>query len=185
MDYIENLRYEQLSLLFKGAAPEQEYLLIPSSLTGFHNTDTTSELLPDGRKSLCMNGTLSLPEDRTCPFCGKSHLHINQRLTRTLKHLPVENGTSVVSFQNVQYLCMDCGRTHMQEIPFKSAHHSITQELEDYICFLLAVFCQADFPIFVVGIPHRHRGKIPTFSGPCQEACSTTASCRMRACSIR
>lgn len=49
----------------------------------------------------------------------------------------------------------------------------------------LLVFCQADFPIFVVGIPHRHRGKIPTFSGPCQEACSTTASCRMRACSIR
>lgn len=47
------------------------------------------------------------------------------------------------------------------------------------------VFCQADFPIFVVGIPHRHRGKIPTFSGPCQEAGSTTASCRMRACSIR
>ena len=49
----------------------------------------------------------------------------------------------------------------------------------------IVVFCQADFPIFVVGIPHRHRGKIPTFSGPCQEACSTTASCRMRACSIR
>ena len=47
------------------------------------------------------------------------------------------------------------------------------------------VFCQADFPIFVVGISHRHRGKIPTFSGPCQEAGSTTASCRMRACSIR
>ena len=47
------------------------------------------------------------------------------------------------------------------------------------------VFCQADFPIFVVGIPHRHRGEIPTFSGPCQEAGSTTASCRMRACSIR
>ena len=49
----------------------------------------------------------------------------------------------------------------------------------------LNVFCQADFLIFVVGIPHRHRGKIPTFSGPCQEAGSTTASCRMRACSIR
>ena len=49
----------------------------------------------------------------------------------------------------------------------------------------LTVFCQADFPIFVVGIPHRHRGEIPTFSGPCQEAGSTTASCRMRACSIR
>ena len=41
MDYIENLRYEQLSLLFKGAAPEQEYLLIPSSLTGFHFISST------------------------------------------------------------------------------------------------------------------------------------------------
>ena len=39
------------------------------------------------------------------------------------------NGTSIVSFQNVQYLCMDCRRTHMQEIPFKSVHHSITKEL--------------------------------------------------------
>ena len=47
------------------------------------------------------------------------------------------------------------------------------------------VFCQADFLIFVVGIPHRHRGKIPTFSGPRQETGSTTASCRMRACFIR
>ena len=138
MDYIENLRYEQLSLLFGEAASSQEYLLIPSSLTGFHNTDTTSELLTDGRRSLCMNGTLSLPEERICPFCGKSHLHVNQRLSRTLKHLPVGNGTSIIRFQNVQYLCMDCKRTHMQEIPFKSEHHSITRELEDYICFLLA-----------------------------------------------
>ena len=44
MDYIENLRYEQLPLLFEQVASVQEYLLIPSSLTGFHNTDTTSEL---------------------------------------------------------------------------------------------------------------------------------------------
>ena len=61
MDYIENLRYEQLPLLFEQVASFQEYLLIPSSLTGFHNTDTTSEFLPNGRNSLCMNGTLSLP----------------------------------------------------------------------------------------------------------------------------
>ena len=138
MDYTENLRYEQLSLLFEEDAPVQEYLLIPSSLTGFHNTDTTSEFLTNGRKSLCMNGTLSLPEERICPFCGKSHLHVNQRLNRTLRHLPVGNGTSIISFQNVQYLCLDCGRTHMQEIPFESEHHHITRELEDYICFLLA-----------------------------------------------
>ena len=47
------------------------------------------------------------------------------------------------------------------------------------------VFCQAIFLIFIIEIPHRHRGKIPTFSRSCQEAGSTTASCRMRACSIR
>ena len=35
MDYIENLRYEQLPLLFEQVASVQEYLLIPSSLTGF------------------------------------------------------------------------------------------------------------------------------------------------------
>ncbi|MCI5567212.1 MAG: transposase family protein [Veillonellaceae bacterium] len=94
MDYTGNLHYEQLSLLFDEAASTQEYLLIPSSLTGFHNTDTTSKLPPDGRRSLCMNGTLSLPKERICPFCGKSHLHVNQRLDRTLKHLPVGNGAS-------------------------------------------------------------------------------------------
>lgn len=48
-----------------------------------------------------------------------------------------------------------------------------------------SVFCQAIFLIFIIEIPHRHRGKIPTFSRSCQEAGSTTASCRMRACSIR
>ena len=47
------------------------------------------------------------------------------------------------------------------------------------------VFCQAIFLIFIIEIPHRHRGEIPTFSRSCQEAGSTTASCRMRACSIR
>lgn len=138
MDYIENLRFEQLPLPFKDESPVQEYLLVPSSLTGFHNTDTTSEILPNGRKSLCMNGTLALPEVRLCPFCNGSRLHINQRLSKVLKHLPVGNGTSSIRFQNVQYLCLDCGHTHMQEIPFKSEHHFITRELEDYICFLLA-----------------------------------------------
>ena len=138
MDYIENLRFEQLSLPFKEDAPIQEYLLIPSSLTGFHNTDTSSKILPTGRKSFCMNGTLALPEERICPFCGGSRLHINQHLPKTLKHLPVGNGISSIHFQNAQYLCMDCGRTHMQEIPFKSEHHFITRELEDYICILLA-----------------------------------------------
>ena len=64
MDYIENLQFEQLSLPFEEESPEQEYLLIPSLLLGFHNTDTTSQILPSGRKSFCMNGTLNLQEDK-------------------------------------------------------------------------------------------------------------------------
>lgn len=48
------------------------------------------------------------------------------------------------------------------------------------------VFSQAFFPIFIIVRPHRHHGKFPTFiSRSCQDAGSTTASCRMRACSIR
>ena len=127
MDYIENLQFEQLSLPFGEESPEQEYLLIPSSLLGFHNTDTTSQLLPSGRKSFCMNGMLDVPEERSC----------HQRFQKTLKHLPVGNGISCIKFEHVQYLCPDCGHTHMQEIPFQSEHHRITKELEEYIRFLL------------------------------------------------
>ena len=108
MDYIENLQFEQLSLPFGEESPEQEYLLIPSSLLGFHNTDTTSQLLPSGRKSFCMNGMLDVPEERSCPSCG-SRMHINQRFQKTLKHLPVGNGISCIKFEHVQYLCPDCG----------------------------------------------------------------------------
>ena len=136
MDYIENLQFEQLSLPFGEESPKQEYLLIPSSLLGFHNTDTTSQLLPSGRKSFCMNGMLDVPEERSCPSCG-SRMHINQRFQKTLKHLPVGNGISCIKFEHVQYLCPDCGHTHMQEIPFQSEHHRITKELEEYIRFLL------------------------------------------------
>ena len=64
-------------------------------------------------------------------------MHINQRFQKTLKHLPVGNGISCIKFEHVQYLCPDCGHTHMQEIPFQSEHHRITKELEEYIRFLL------------------------------------------------
>lgn len=137
MDYTENQRFEQLSLPFGNEISQQEYLLVPSSLTGFHNTDTTSSLLASGQKAFCMNGTLELQEDRTCPSCG-SHLHINQRFQKVLKHLPVGGGTTCISFQHVQYICPACGHTHMQEIPFQSDHHRITKELEEYVRFLLA-----------------------------------------------
>ena len=139
MDYIENLQFEQLSLPFGEESPKQEYLLIPSSLQGFHNTDTTSHFLPSGRKSFCMNGTLDVPEERSCPSCG-SRMHVNQRFQKTLKHLPVGNGISCIKFEHVQYLCPDCGRTHMQEIPFQSEHHRITKELEEYVRVLLGLY---------------------------------------------
>ena len=128
MDYIENLQFEQLSLPFEEESPEQEYLLIPSLLLGFHNTDTTSQILPSGRKSFCMNGTLNLPEDRSCSSCG-SRMHVNQRFWKTLKHLPVGNGISCIKFEHVQYLCPDCWQTR--------EHHRISKELEEYVRILL------------------------------------------------
>ena len=51
--------------------------------------------------------------------------------------------------------------------------------------YCMGVFRQAFFPIFVIPHPHCHHGKFLTFSRPCQDTDSTTASCRIRACSIR
>ena len=124
MDYIENLQFEQLSLPFGEESPEQEYLLIPSSLLGFHNTDTTSQLLPSGRKSFCMNGMLDVPEERSCPSCG-SRMHINQRFQKTLKHLPVGNGISCIKFEHVQYLCPDCVEEYIR---FLLGRHTFTNK---------------------------------------------------------
>ena len=57
--------------------------------------------------------------------------------------------------------------------------------LSCFFALLRMCFLSSGFPHFRRRNSPSHRGKIPTFSGPCQEAGSTTASCRMRACSIR
>ena len=136
MDYIEKQRFEQLLLPFEEETTTQDYLLIPSSLEGFRNTGTTIEHL-SGRTSFGMNGTLRLHEDRVCSVC-RSRMHINQTTTKTLKHIPFGHSTSCVRFEHVQYLCPKCGHTHLQEIPFRSEHHRMTRELEEYVCTLLS-----------------------------------------------
>lgn len=70
----------------------------------------------------------------------------------------------------------------VQRVP---AIHYLLLSVRKYYENALTVFRQAFFPIFVIPHPHCHHGKFLTFSRPCQDTDSTTASCRIRACSIR
>ena len=137
MDYTKKLRFEQQALPFGEDSSQQEYLLVPSFLKGFHNTDTLQELSPAGIPRFRLYGTLdSRDADRVCPECG-GHMHVNNRSMKSLAHLPFGGTHSCLSFRHIQYLCPECGHTQMQEIPFKSEHHRITKELETYVCDLL------------------------------------------------
>ena len=136
-NYTPEIKYEQLDL-FSSAAFTQQFLLIPSSLEGFRNTDTDLHVSYSKREVYRMQGTLSVPEtERVCPVCG-AYLHINNHHATQLRHLPFGHALTVLSFTCAQLLCPACGHSHMQSIPFKAEHHRLTKELENYVCDLLA-----------------------------------------------
>ena len=67
MDYIRTEEDGQLAF-----TQSSEFLFIPSSLYGFHNTETTIETAKSGRTIYCHKGTLDIPEkERRCPCCGQ------------------------------------------------------------------------------------------------------------------
>lgn len=114
------------------------FLMIPSSLDGFNNADTTTEISKSGRNVYCFNGTLDDDMDRTCGHCG-SRMHVNNHLNVELRHLGFGGALSVVRFRKLQLRCPKCGSTILQEVPFKAEHHRITQDLYTYTRDLLAL----------------------------------------------
>ena len=114
------------------------FLMIPSSLDGFNNADTTTEISRSGRNVYCFNGTLDDDMDRTCGHCG-SRMHVNNHLNVELRHLGFGGALSVVRFRKLQLRCPKCGSTILQEVPFKAEHHRITQDLYTYTRDLLAL----------------------------------------------
>lgn len=115
-----------------------DFLLVPSFLEGFINTDTTIETAKSQRTVYCFDGTLDPSEsDRICSHCGKT-MHVNNHTNVTLRHLCFGSNLSCVKFKRTQFLCPECHSSRMQSIPFKADGHFITHELYQYTRDLLA-----------------------------------------------
>lgn len=115
-----------------------QFLMIPSGLNGFHNTDTDVAKAVSGRKVVVFNGELVRQEDETvCPNCRRK-MHVNNSFKTELRHLPFGSSLTRLKFPRIQYRCLDCGQTKVVGIPFKAEHHRITAALEQYTKDLLA-----------------------------------------------
>ena len=115
--------------------------MIPSSLHGFENTETTIHETVEGRTVYRFEGSVKLHEgDRICECCGR-RMHSNGKCksnTITLRHLPFGGNLTCVTFAHRQLLCPKCRATKMQHITFKANGHFITEELYNYARDLLA-----------------------------------------------
>lgn len=134
MDYIRTDTAGQL--VFEHSS---EYLLIPSCLYGFRNTETTQTTSKSGRSVFVHYGSLEIPqEERICNHCG-SRMHINDHPDITLQHLPVGGHLCALRLPHNQFRCPHCGTTKGQYISFKAKGHRMTEQLYQYARDLLAL----------------------------------------------
>ena len=130
-----NLKENEIQLSIN---PNDNFLMIPSSLDGFRNEETITGITKSERTIFNLRGTLEITEeDRKCTLCGCG-MHINQSRTIMLRHLCIGSNLSCVSFPYYQMLCPNCGFTKMQQILFKADNHRITNELLIYTKDLLS-----------------------------------------------
>ncbi len=113
------------------------FLVIPNTLNGFVNTNTTIEKDSFGYDTIVFYGEVLLSDnDITCDCCS-SKMHIHQSYPITIKHLPFGPNHSFIKISRKQMKCSACGKLKMQEIPFKDTNHMITKQLrtmiEDYL----------------------------------------------------
>lgn len=104
----------------------QQYIQIPTSLYGFHNTATTVERAKSGRDVYLLQGDLQRPEEPPhCPRCGcRMHKHGSREVT--LRHLSFGSHLTAVRFERHRYRCPKCSHTEMEDVLFKADGHSIT-----------------------------------------------------------
>lgn len=134
MNYIRTDAAEQLVLEHSSS-----YLLIPSYLYGFHNTETTEGSTKSGRSVFVHYGSLEVSaEERFCEHCGGC-MHINDHPDITLQHLPVGDHLSALRMPHNQLRCPHCGATKGQYISFKADRHRMTEQLYQYTRDLLAL----------------------------------------------
>jgi len=68
---------------------------------------------------------------QTCPICGQA-MHVNDRLSIYLRHLPFGCVSTLLEVNSVQYICPHCNCVCKDCLPFKSPKHMITKQLHKY-----------------------------------------------------
>lgn len=119
------------------------FLHLPSTLTGFTNTKTNINTSRSNRCVYCLEGQLNISDfDRICECGCKMHKN-GTGYPVTLRHLPLCNKLMHITFFRNQLICSNpkCKHSKMQSISFKAEHHFITKELEQYTMELLASNC--------------------------------------------
>jgi len=76
--------------------------------------------------------------DRICPHCH-AVMHVKSKKPMLLRHVPIGGWHSFIQVEVVQFECPQCGKTHVQDIPFKALQHRMTKELLLYIVDLLSI----------------------------------------------
>ena len=131
MNYINNTTTFQEAL-----TSSAKYLMYPSNLSGFHNTETTLRRSMSGRNVFCHTGHLNLPERERLCSCG-CRMHLNSSRNIYIRHLSIGEHLTCLEFPHHQLRCPSCGATKSQNIPFKAQGHMITEPLHTYTSYWL------------------------------------------------
>lgn len=84
----------------------------------FEITETKSQLRFKSRQKT---------EEAICPYCLRSHVHIHNTYTITLKDVPVWIGVKqIIEVELHRYLCLECGKTFKEEVCLKYPGTRIT-----------------------------------------------------------
>ena len=126
MNYINNTTTFQEAL-----TSSAKYLMYPSNLSGFHNTETTLRRSMSGRNVFCHTGHLNLPERERLCSCG-CRMHLNSSRNIYIRHLSIGEHLTCLEFPHHQLRCPSCGATKSQNIPFKAQGYMITEPLHTY-----------------------------------------------------
>lgn len=116
------------------------FLYIPSHLERFTQTACHEHRDSSGERTIyeCSGLLEPDPAERTCPHCG-NQLHIKGSKMTSLRHLPFGSAYTHITFEQRRFYCEQCGHSHMEKLPFKADHHSITRSLETYVEDLLSL----------------------------------------------
>ncbi|MGO5288742.1 transposase [Pseudoscardovia suis] len=126
------------------------FLSLPSRLDGFVQTgepreDVRTEEFGTSDKGcrrparvLTVPGVLAAGDAPACPRCGKA-MEGNGKAPVTLWHLPLGMERARVEVSRRRWACRDCGRTSVEDVPFKAPGHRITRPLLAFVQDLLAL----------------------------------------------